>query len=432
MATTIEIRPGYAQIPVGSAAVNYAAIAIRPDLAVQRRATVQLGLVIDTSGSMDGQIHGRNSQKKIDLVREAARRVVSQLNEGDYITIVAFSDKVQVLAYAQPVTGDRSTLLRAVGNLRANGGTLMGDGIGVALREMRNLPNPEAAVRKLVVLTDGQTNDEQACYRLAEESDVPFLLGGIGDDYNGTLLNEMARSSRGIAEYIDRAEKVQDFFGEVMATVEATVLTNAVLSMEFRQRFRPIRAHEVAPELASFDFTPVTPTNRRTAVSLGDIQKEGLTLLVQYAYEGGAGFANEFQVASLDLTYDMPPQTGLTAHSDDFTVLLSDQPGFPPLDPVVQGYVDHAEVETSQTRVLQAARSGDVTNATRQLDNLQQNLERIGADRGFIQQTVQTMKLTLQDTGDAAQIADSSATKRLTSGTRKLTLPQENQPQEQE
>jgi len=432
MATTIEIRPGYAQIPVGSAAVNYAAIAIRPDLAVQRRATVQLGLVIDTSGSMDGQIHGRNSQKKIDLVREAARRVVSQLNEGDYITIVAFSDKVQVLAYAQPVTGDRSTLLRAVGNLRANGGTLMGDGIGVALREMRNLPNPEAAVRKLVVLTDGQTNDEQACYRLAEESDVPFLLGGIGDDYNGTLLNEMARSSRGIAEYIDRAEKVQDFFGEVMATVEATVLTNAVLSMEFRQRFRPIRAHEVAPELASFDFAPVTPTNRRTAVSLGDIQKEGLTLLVQYAYEGGAGFANEFQVASLDLTYDMPPQTGLTAHSDDFTVLLSDQPGFPPLDPVVQGYVDHAEVETSQTRVLQAARSGDVTNATRQLDNLQQNLERIGADRGFIQQTVQTMRLTLQDTGDAAQIADSSATKRLTSGTRKLTLPQENQPQEQE
>jgi hypothetical protein len=292
---------------------------------------------------------------------------------------------------------------------------------------LRNLPNPQAAVRKLVVLTDGQTNDENYCYQLAEQTDVPFMLGGIGDDYNGTLLNEMARSSRGSAEYIDRAEMVQDFFGEVMATVEATVITNATLSMEYRQRFRPIRIHEVAPELKSLDFAPVTPTNRRTAIALGDIQKDGLTLLIQYAYEGGAGFANEFQVASLDLQYDMPPQTGLSVHSDDFTVLLGDEPGFPALDPAVKGYIDHAEVESAQTRLLNAARVGDVSTATRQLDNLQQNLERVGADQGFIQQTVQTMRLTLQNTGDAGQIADSSATKKLTSGTRKLTLPQQEQ-----
>ena len=427
MATTIEIRPGYAQVPVNSAAVNYAAITVHPDLTVQQRATVQIGLVIDTSGSMDGQIHGRFSQKKIDLVRDAAQRVIGQLNVGDYITVVAFSDRVQVLAFGTQVTQDRSRLMSAVGNLRASGGTLMGDGIAAALKELRNLPDAGAAIRKIVVLTDGQTNDEDYCYQLAEQTEIPLMLGGIGDDYNGTLLNEMARSARGIAEYIDRAEMVQDFFGEVMATVQATVITNAVLGMEFRQRFRPIRIHEVAPELKSFDYAPVTPTSRRTQVALGDIQKEGITLLVQYAYEGGAGFANEFQVASLDLTYDMPPQTGLAVHSDDFTVLLTDQLGFPPLDPTVKAYIDHAEVETAQTRVLQAAKSGDVTAATRQLDNLQQSLERVGADPGFIQQTVQTMKLTLQNTNDASQIADSSATKKLTSGTRKLSLPQQEQ-----
>jgi hypothetical protein len=37
------------------------------------------------------------------------------------------------------------------------------------------------------------------------------------------------------------------------------------------------------------------------------------------------------------------------------------------------------------------------------------------------------MKLTLQNTGDASQIADSSATKKLTSGTRKLSLPHQDQ-----
>jgi hypothetical protein len=84
-------------------------------------------------------------------------------------------------------------------------------------------------------------------------------------------------------------------------------------------------------------------------------------------------------------------------------------------------------VETAQTRVLQAAKAGNVAAATQQLDTLQESLERVGADQGFIRQTVQTMKLTLQNTGDASQIADSSATKKLTSGTRKLSLPQQDQ-----
>jgi hypothetical protein len=57
-------------------------------------------------------------------------------------------------------------------------------------------------------------------------------------------------------------------------------------------------------------------------------------------------------------------------HGDDFTVLLGDQPGFPPLDAVVKGYIDHAAVETAQTRVLQAAKAGNVAAATQQLATL--------------------------------------------------------------
>ena len=119
-----------------------------------------------------------------------------------------------------------------------------------------------------------------------------------------------------------RAEEIDQFFTEVMNTVQATVITNASLGFDFRQRFRPLRMHQVVPELKSYDFRPVSPTNRHTDIALGDIQKEGMTLLVQYTYEGGAGFANEFQVAGVTLTYDMPPQTGLTVRSDDFTALF--------------------------------------------------------------------------------------------------------------
>ena len=428
MPTTLEITSAYAQIPVGSPAANYAAVRIRPEATVQARPQVQIGLVIDTSGSMDGQISGTFSQKKIDLVKAAATNVVSQLQDGDAICLIAFSDRVQILVPATVISGDRGRILNAIRNLRADGGTRMGDGIAAAPPQFFALP-AQSAVRKIVVLTDGQTNDEDRCYQLAEQTQIPLMLGGIGGDYNGRLLNEMARSARGIAEYIERAENVGDFFREVLVTVQSTVITNAVLSMDYRQRFRPKRIHQVSPELKSFDFVPVTPTNRHTQVQLGDIQKEGMTLLVEYVYEGGAGFANEFQVASLSLLYDQPPQREQEARSDDFTIQLADTTGFPPMNPAVKQYIDHAAVETAQTQLLQAAQAGDVPAATQKLNILQQRLEQVGADPNFIQQTVNTMRLQLNDAGTATAISDSSATKKLTSGTRKLVLPTQPGPE---
>jgi Ca-activated chloride channel family protein len=428
MPTALQILSAYAQIPVGSPAVNYAAVTIRPDLTVQTRPQVQIGLVIDTSGSMDGQIRGAMGQKKIDLVKAAATNVVHQLQDGDAVCLIAFSDRVQILVPAQVVAGDRSRLLNAIRNLRADGGTLMGDGIAAAQQQFFALP-AQSAVRKIVVLTDGQTNDEDRCYQLAEQTQIPIMLGGIGDDYNNRLLLEMARSARGSAEYIDRAESVSEFFSEVLMNVQGTALTNASLTMDYRQRFRPKRIHQVSPELKSYDFQPVTPTNRRTQVNIGDVQRDGMTLLVEYVYEGGAGFANEFQVASLGLRYDQPPQSGLEVRSDDFTIQLVDTTGFPPINPEVKRYIDHAAVETAQAQLLQAAQAGDVSGATQKLNMLQQSLERVGADPNFIQQTVSTMRLQLKDAGSTSAIADSSATKKLTSGTRKLVLPQTADPQ---
>ncbi|MDB5059130.1 MAG: von Willebrand factor type [Chloroflexi bacterium] len=420
MPTTLEIESAYAQIPVASPAANYTAITIRPDITVQARPQVQIGLVIDTSGSMDGQIR---NQKKIDLVKAAATNVINQLQDGDAVCLIAFSDRVQILVPATVVSGDRSRLLNAIRNLRADGGTLMGDGIAAAQQQFFALP-AQSAVRKIVVLTDGQTNDEDRCYQLAEQTQIPLMLGGIGDDYNGRLLNEMARSARGIAEYIDRSEAVGDFFKEVLVTVQSTVVTNAVLRMDFRQRFRPKRIHQVSPELKSFDFVPVTPTSRHTEIQVGDIQREGMTILVEYVYEGGAGFASEFQVATLSLRFDQPPQSGLEVRSDDFTIQLADITGFPAMNQEVKQFIDHAAVETAQTQLLQAAQAGDVSVATQKLNVLQQSLERVGADPNFIQQTVSTMRLQLKDAGNATAISDSSATKKLTSGTRKLVLPQ--------
>ncbi len=191
---------------------------------VRQRLVAQVGLVIDISDSMKDPIPGRFSRPKIDVLLEGVQRMINKLHVDDYITIITFADRVQVLAFAQQVGTFRLGLLHAVEHLHLHRDVptnirLMGEGIATALRELRSMPTPANGLRELMVLTDGRPSDESYCYELAEQSEVPFMLGGIGDDYNGTLLNEMARSSRGMAEYIDRAEALDDFVEEVMATI---------------------------------------------------------------------------------------------------------------------------------------------------------------------------------------------------------------------
>jgi Ca-activated chloride channel family protein len=324
---------------------------------------------------------------------------------------------------AKLLTADRRPLLDALAPMRAHGGTRMAEGLIAAHAQLERLGG-EQTVRKMIVLTDGQTRDERRCLHLAERSSIPYLLGGIGQHYNGRLLEEMARRSRGTAEYIDRAEAVQDFFSGAVEAAQATVLTGAALQLHFRARFRPRRIHQVLPEVVSYDFTPVTATMRRTEVALGDIREEGMTLLMEYLYEGGAPVASEFQVAGLTLAYDQPPQRGLQALSDDWTVHLVESTGFPARDPAVARLIDRAAVETARRDLLAAAQLGDAEATRRQLDLLQRRLEDVAADPGFIAQTVQTMRTQLDAAVAPESLADSTAAKRLSSGTRKLALPE--------
>jgi Ca-activated chloride channel family protein len=442
MPASVEARSAYSRIPLREPAVNYTALTIRPDLTVQRRSPVQLALVIDISGSMAMPIQmefdleganlrdvtravlaaGASRRRKIDLVKAAAAWVIGELQEGDVCCVIGFSSKAVVLVPAQVIGGDRSALLGALAQMRAHGGTRMAEGIKAAHAQLGRLKD-EQAVRKIVVLTDGQTRDERRCLELAERSSIPYLLGGIGRHYNGRLLEEMARRSQGSAEYIDRAEAVQEFFSGAVTAARATVLTGAVLEIHFRARFRPRRIHQVLPEIVAYDFTPVTATNRRTQVALGDIREEGMTLLVEYLYEGGAAIATEFQVAGLTLGFDQPPLSGLQVPSDDWTIHLVDTSGLPARDPDIARLIDRAAVETARRDLLAAAQGGDAAAARRQLDLLQRRLVGVAADPGFIEQTVETMRLQLDAATALESLADSAAAKRLSSGTRKLALP---------
>jgi VWFA-related protein len=138
------------------------------------RVPVSLGIVLDTSGSMDGA--------KMDAAREAIDRFLFDLlGPEDEIFIYRFSYQPQLV---HDWTSDRDSLSRSLRQIRPRGGTALLDAVADAVQMATGGTHNKKAV---VVISDGNdTNsetDERAVQQLIRESEV--LVYAIGIDGRG-------------------------------------------------------------------------------------------------------------------------------------------------------------------------------------------------------------------------------------------------------
>ena len=138
------------------------------------RVPVSLGIILDTSGSMDGE--------KMDAAREAIDRFLFDLlGPEDEIFIYRFSYQPQLV---HGWTSDRDSLSRSLRQIRPRGGTALHDAVADAVQMAAGGTHNKKAV---VVISDGNdTNsetDERAVQQLIRESEV--LVYAIGIDGRG-------------------------------------------------------------------------------------------------------------------------------------------------------------------------------------------------------------------------------------------------------
>lgn len=138
------------------------------------RVPVSLGIVLDTSGSMDGE--------KMDAARRAIDRFLFDLlGPEDEIFIYRFSFQ-PLLVHGW--TSDRDSLSRALQQIRPHGGTALYDAVADGVQMAAGGTHHKKAV---VVISDGNdTNsetDERAVQQLVRESEV--LVYAIGIDGRG-------------------------------------------------------------------------------------------------------------------------------------------------------------------------------------------------------------------------------------------------------
>ena len=127
----------------------------------QDRAPVNVAIVLDRSGSMNGE--------KIDRAKEAARMAVGLLDERDIVSVVAYSDTVSVLVPATRAT-DRRFIQERIASIYADGSTALFAGVSKGADELFKFFDSNR-VNRVILLSDGLAN-------VGPES--PAALGELG------------------------------------------------------------------------------------------------------------------------------------------------------------------------------------------------------------------------------------------------------------
>lgn len=199
------------------------------------RVPMNLTLVIDESGSMA-------EGNRLELVKQAVKTLVKQLDGSDRVGVVAYSTTARVVL--DPVPGDKpGVILRAVSDIRPRNRTCAEAGLELGYR-MAGRQYVSGHNNLVLLFSDGVANvghtgpDDimDQIGRFARGGLVLHTYGvGMGN-YNDVLLEQLAQRGNGHYAYLNSMDEVSEqFVREFVAGVE-TLARDVKIQVEFNDR----------------------------------------------------------------------------------------------------------------------------------------------------------------------------------------------------
>lgn len=158
---------------------------------------------LDYSGSMEGD--GERSLEEameLLLMQEQAERVLLHAGEEDVFVVLPFSTDVLDMWQVEGNDPDRlRSLLEAIRRQRPNGSTDIYTPVIVGMEVLRRVPNLDAYMPAIILMTDGESNfgrgyGELAAYWQNQDMDVPVFAITFGQA-SEEQLEGIARLARG-------------------------------------------------------------------------------------------------------------------------------------------------------------------------------------------------------------------------------------------
>lgn len=197
------------------------------ELRETQRPPLELALVLDTSGSMEGA--------PIEALRASARTLAGKLRDGDHLSIVSFNSKAEVLVPNVAVSpANRGSIDRAIAGIRATGTTDLVDGLALGLSQLRAAARSDG-ISRIVLLSDGVPNSSDALPQTVasiRQAGVSVTSLGFGVDYDTTLMTRIARDTGGEFHYLEKSDEVATVFDAELTKMKSAVARNMQVVIE--------------------------------------------------------------------------------------------------------------------------------------------------------------------------------------------------------
>ena len=364
-------------------------------------------LVIDRSSSMRGE--------RLNQVKEAAGKIIDQLSQDDYFSLVVFNDRADVVVSAQHVA-DKSDLKRAVGTIEAAGGTEMANGMALALQEIQK-PLLARGISRLLLLTDGRTyGDESRCVEVARRAQgrgIGLTALGIGTEWNEDLLETMTARENSRAQYIASAQEITTVFADELKRLHSIFAQQVRIQLAARPGGLVRAFDRVRPFIAPVSIAE--EADLRWAGALGDWPGSDVQAFLIEIVVPPLG-VGDHPLLKISLRYDLPGANLRDQVAEEIVrvqVQPADQVTYQ-IDSTVKYWLERLVAYRLQSSAWQDVEAGRLDEATRRLQMAGTRL--FDAGEVALAQTVQEEATRLLRSGSTSD----EGRKRIKFGTRGL------------
>jgi Ca-activated chloride channel family protein len=211
----VEAALGNRYVVAGARSEVVARLRIRAQTEGARRPPVNIALVVDTSGSMEGAA--------IADAQAACNAALDALGEGDRVAVVVFHSTAEVLVPSTVIHGGNVAALRQqIAAMRASGTTELAQGLRLGLAELLR-SRASGTVDRLVLLSDGVPNRPEGVEDIAAQAraaNVVVTALGLGPDYEPALMAAVAQRTRGRFVHLERSSEVAGIFRDEVLRVQ--------------------------------------------------------------------------------------------------------------------------------------------------------------------------------------------------------------------
>jgi Ca-activated chloride channel family protein len=343
-----------------------------------RRTPLNLCLVIDRSGSMEGE--------PLEYVKRACCHVVDLLEPSDVLSVVTFEEQVDIVMPARRVM-NKALIKEHINRIQPGNTTNLYDGMAAGCMQIASLNSP-GYLNRVLLLTDGEPTAgikdfASIVNQVAEQKarGISITALGFGSEYNEELMAGIARRSGGNYYYIAQPALIPEVFRrelEMLMTITAKNL---------RVRFRLPRGVQ-----CRYMYGVPTPqfSQRTVEFTLQDVER-GSTISNLSEMELDRHTPGTYRIVRAEITYD----DAVSGRSEMLTG-----------DAVMEFVTDRAQVEGARNPVVQ--RELEVHLASRNLEKTMMGMrtQQLTAT-GAVQELQRTRTILMQSgRSDQAQEVD--------------------------